>query len=99
MGNELVKLEEYQYALAQVETVEEAGALRAKIETVAKQIAPRLRQDRFKWCRANVEACIKHGEMWNACENKMTRAQNQWVDEELLKNFISIPYIQWLLYS
>jgi len=73
MGNELVKLEEYQYALAQVETVEEAGALRAKIETIAKQIAPRLRQDRFKWCRGNVEACIKHGELWNACENKARR--------------------------
>lgn len=69
--NELVKLEEYQQALALVESVEEAGILRAKIETIAKTIAPRLRLDRFKWCKGNVEACVKHGEMWNACENKV----------------------------
>lgn len=70
MTTQLARLEEYQRLLAIVETPEEAGVLRAQMEAIAKQIAPRLSKDRFKWSKAYVEACIKHGEMWNACDNK-----------------------------
>lgn len=68
--NELVKLDEYQRALMNAESVEEVGFIRAKVETIAKTIAPRLAIDRFKWAKGYVEACIKHGKMWIACENK-----------------------------
>lgn len=85
--NELVKLEEYQHALMNAESVEEVGFIRAKVETIAKTIAPRLAVDRFKWAKGYVESCVKHGEMWNACEDKVPHGTNRFVD---IKNFISI---------
>lgn len=90
--NELVKLEEYQQALMDAESVEEVGVIRAKMETIAKTIAPRLARERFKWSKGYVKSCVKHGEMWNACENKMPEGGSPTSHSKKIysENFISV---------
>lgn len=89
MSNDLAKLESYQWALANVKTVEEAAELRAKMGLIAKQIAPMLRRDRYKWGKAYVEACVKHGQMWNACDQWPKHLRQDLASEDDIKKFIS----------
>lgn len=61
----LAQINELETALMQADDIKEVAAIRVRMETMAKSLAPRYVVPRFKAAKGLVEACRKHGEFWN----------------------------------